>query len=429
MSSVVERFKSAEGSVELFALEGQPAVELLSSNPLAGFCLARNDIFHKPVIQWPLAAARTFMLKPQREILGWLGFRPETESVAKIGRKCVPESMSLDRCLHLRRVLVDPETRATLAHLRRINAGVIGLISSRELQALVTPQLLNAVADSDDELTRAETATLLRDSLKMRSMLRRKDALRPFHSRQRIIEVHDALAFEVNSRGGTRFSRQAFPPPPIPGRYKPGEEIAPVRNPEALQALGREQHNCVASYEKRILDGSVYVYRVSVSGEVSTLSLVKDRAGCCVIEELKTSCNRPVSQLTRFVVNRWFEAARAGRRSVPRRSHSRNRPLATAPLAAGASGGVQISAVPDLETLANLLANDATVDFFLHRARGGREHLYQAVSARGSHLVSIERNRTGYRLKEVCGAGGGVVGGDVLVAVSDWLGRAQGKYR
>jgi hypothetical protein len=90
---------------------------------------------------------------------------------------------------------------------------------------------------------------------------------------------------------------------------------------------------------------------------------------------------------------------------------------------------VRITAVPDLETLASLLANDAAVGFFAHRARGGREHYYQAVTSRGSHLVSIERNRTGYRLKEMRGADGGAVGGEVLVAVSDWLGRAQGRYR
>lgn len=426
---IIRRFLACEGSIELFILEGQPAVELLCSNPLAGFCLALNHIFHKPVIHWPLAAARDLMQKPQREILAWLGFKPATESVAKIGRKCLPEAMSLERCLHLRRVLAEDEAREMLVHLRRVNAGVIELIASRQLRAAVAPQLLHAVADSDEEAARADTATLLKDALRMRSILHRKDSLRPFHSRLRIVEEHDALVFELNSRGVTRFAYREFPPPPVAGYCKPGEQIAAVRNPAALQALGREQHNCVGSYEKRILSGSVYIYCVSVAKEVSTLSLVKDRHGCWAIDELKTSCNQPVSQLTRFVVNRWFEAAHGRRPSKPRRAALGNRPLAIAPLAGGASGGVQITAVPDLETLAVLLTSDTVADFLAQRARGGREHYYQAVAARGSHLVSIERSRTGYRLKEVRGAGGGAVGGDVLVAVSDWLGRSQRRYR
>jgi hypothetical protein len=94
-----------------------------------------------------------------------------------------------------------------------------------------------------------------------------------------------------------------------------------------------------------------------------------------------------------------------------------------------ASGGVQICAVPDFNALAEILQNDTAVSYFAHRARSGREHFYRAAAPTGLHLVSVERNRAGYRLKEVRKSGGGAASGDVLVAVSDWLGRAQGRYR
>jgi len=306
VASIVKRFKACDGAIKLFVFVGQPALELLASNPLAGFCLALNEYFHRPIMYYPLTAARAQMQKNQREILGWLGFRPATESMAKIGRKCVPEALNLERCLQLRRTLGAPETRERLAHLRRIHAGVIGLIASRELRTMVTPQLLHVVAENDDEITTPVTAGLLTDIIKMRATLRHNDQLRPFYSFQRIVEEHDALVFELNNSEISQLAEEIFPLPPIPGYSKPDEEILPIRTPGALKALGREQHNCVASYHKQILNHAGYIYRVKVGAEVSTLSLIKGHTGWCTIDQLKTSCNRLVSPSTKLVVKRWF---------------------------------------------------------------------------------------------------------------------------
>ena len=433
MSSIVEKFIADEGVVESFSGTGQLALELLASNPLVGFCLAHNRIFHKPASLQPLIAARSQLQKPQREILSWLGFKPATEAVAKVGRKCVPESLTLERALQLRRILVDDETRGLLAHLHRINAGVIELVASRQLSSAITPQLLNAVASNDDEVTNADTAMLLRDILRMRSMVRyKKDPLRPFHSKHRIVKEHDRLSTELYERGMSSQTRLIFPHHPIGGWQRPGEQITPIHSSDALLALGREQHNCVASYQDAILGGKIYIYRVEVQGEVCTLSIVDKGNKTYEIGELKAAYNAQPSELTQFVVRRWLSSGeRFGQFNfgVAQRSIATNRWLPSAPLSGGNSNAVEIKPLRNRKMLMTMLENSTAVEYYCDRARRNHEFYYQAVTPQAVHLVVTQRIRGSYRLKEVRRVGGGSVSGDLLVAVSDWLGRTQGRYR
>ena len=429
MPSVVAKFHSCEGAIELFSRGGQPACELLASNPLAGFCLALTHIF-KSATCAPLATANDLVQKPQREILAWCGFKPATEAIAKIGRKVAPESLTIERSLQLRRILVDGETREMLAHLKKINAGVIDLVSSIQLRKAITPQLLNAVADSDEELSDSETAPLLKDTLKMRSMLRRKDRLQPFASRRRIVEIHDELVLELNTRGNLRSSSKAFPPPPIMGWQRPGEQISAIRTIEELQAHGRKQRNCCRSYEDRLKRGTVWLYRVEVQGEVCTLSLIKNGAGGYKIGEFKAACNGTPSAMTQFVVRRWLNSDDyAGQLNLvgARRSMPHNRPLPSAPLSGGSSDKLQIEPVCDRATLRTLLGNQTAVEWYCDRARRSREHFYKAVTPQASHLVAIQRILGGFRIKEVRRVGGGSMDGESLNALGKWLG--QGKFR
>ncbi len=307
--NLIKRFQSAQGSIQLFAREGLPAVELLASNPLVGFCLALNDTFRNPPHHSPLSAASALMQRKQREILGWLGFQPATEAVAKLGRKCLPESLNIERCKNLRRAVADPDIRSMLAHLPRINAGVIALVATPTLRASVSPQLLNAVADSVDEVSQESTAELLRDTLEMYILLQRTDRPPRFFSHQRIREKHDDLVTEIIRHGTHRQIQGRFPRPPISGVYETDKQITPVCTMETLSALGREQHNCVGAYRDRILQGSVYIYRVCVNGEVCTLSLLKDGNNYYRLSELKAACNREPSTATQSAVRHWLERA------------------------------------------------------------------------------------------------------------------------
>ena len=432
MSSIVEKFIADEGVVESFSSTGQPALELLASNPLVGFCLANNRIFHKPASLQPLIAARSQLQKPQREILNWLGFKPATEAVAKVGRKCIPESLTLERALQLRRILVDDETRGSLAHLHRINAGVIELVASRQLSSAITPQLLNAVASNDEEVINADTAMLLRDALRMRSLLQHKDPLQPFQSIHRIVKEHDRLSTELNARGMSSPTRLIFPHHPISGWQRPGEQITPIHSSDALQALGREQHNCVASYQEAILGGEIYIYRVEVQGEVCTLSIVDKGNKIYEIGELKAAYNAQPSELTQFVVRRWLNSGeRFGQLNLvgAQRSLTINKWLPSAPLSGGNSNAVEIKPLHDRKMLMTMLGNSTAVEYYCDRAHRNHEFYYHAVTPQAVHLVVTQRVRGSYRLKEVRRVGGGSVNGDLLVAISDWLGRTQGRYR
>ena len=90
---------------------------------------------------------------------------------------------------------------------------------------------------------------------------------------------------------------------------------------------------------------------------------------------------------------------------------------------------MQIAPVRAREMLRTILGNNTAVEFYCDRARRGHEHFYQVVTPQASHLASIQRARGGYRVKELRRVGGGSINGDLLVALGDWLGRSQGKFR
>jgi hypothetical protein len=54
-----------------------------------------------------------------------------------------------------------PRVARLLAHLRSINAGVLGLVCNFKLLSAISPGLLAEVAKEDDEMDRQTTADLL----------------------------------------------------------------------------------------------------------------------------------------------------------------------------------------------------------------------------------------------------------------------------
>ncbi|MCX7887791.1 MAG: hypothetical protein N3B01_11145, partial [Verrucomicrobiae bacterium] len=200
---VLSRFRACRGSLELFASVGRAAVELLQSNPLAGFCLAINEQFRQPPPVSPLTSASHMMWRPQREILGWLGF-PATEAVAKLGRKCLPQSLARERCLRFRRALGDESVRALLAHLPRINTGVIELATLPGAPRRIAPQLFAEVAQQTDDEAAAAVAALLRDTYRLAAALQRRQELRQVRSSAQLRQLHDTLVQDYNQRHGNR---------------------------------------------------------------------------------------------------------------------------------------------------------------------------------------------------------------------------------
>ncbi len=255
----IERFQSARGAIRLFVLEGkQAAVYLLTSNPLAGFCLANNTDIKCPPEPSPLAAARFYVTKPQREILGWLGFRPATEAVAKIGRKCVPESLTIERCRRLRQALRREDIRQLLAHLPRINTGVLALVAEGELLTYLAPQLRLQVAEGAIEDGPPEYIELLRDIHELRLELGHGEPTRKLSSVKEMRIVHQELVEEITRSGGRRYRERQFSAPPVSGITKVDLTITPITNVGGLQTLSRSQHNCVAAYVRSVSNKECY---------------------------------------------------------------------------------------------------------------------------------------------------------------------------
>jgi hypothetical protein len=307
-NDIIKRFKSAQGSLQLFLREGKPAIELLTANPLAGFCLALNADIKQPAELSPLSAAHAYVTKPQREILAWLGFTPATEAVAKIGRKCVPESLSIARCRGLRQALRHEDVRQMLAHLPRINAGVMGLVSNRMLLPYLTPQLLLEVANNATEDTRSDYAQLLTDIYELEVELCHEAPTQKCSSKNEMRTLHQKLIEEIVRSGGRYYKQRIFPSPPLLGVTTNDLTIMPITKIGELQALGREQHNCVAAYARRISSGECYIYRVAMKNSVCTLCITQKDGGAWQISELESVCNKPAPEEVVHVVQQWLDA-------------------------------------------------------------------------------------------------------------------------
>jgi hypothetical protein len=116
-----------------------------------------------------------------------------------------------------------------------------------------------------------------------------------------IHRLHEQVVEELSLHKGR--GTLPFPAPPVEGT----DTIVPLRNALELVVEGRDQHNCVASYERLARRGDVALYRVTAP-ERATLSLVPDGRKWKV-SELKGTCNRRVSSATRTAVNRWLDEA------------------------------------------------------------------------------------------------------------------------
>ncbi len=92
-------------------------------------------------------------------------------------------------------------------------------------------------------------------------------------------------------------------------RVLQGVSIIGIKNSTALRELGIEQHNCVFTFRPKIMIGSSSIYRVSVSGEISTLELRRDPHNSWRLNEHRGLRNQEPSELTKAVVRQWFPEA------------------------------------------------------------------------------------------------------------------------
>jgi hypothetical protein len=286
------RFKERRWHLYSLMARVPGALDLCDSNPAITYMLASNWVFHQPAVKNSLRAARAQVLKPQRQILQWLGFSP-TESVRKILRKIEPESLSIPGLLQFRTRIQIAAVRKQLVHLPRINAAILYVLSRPAWQHYLSPALLRDIAQNSSGMD-FDLITTLRDTFGMwEAAGAQYNPPRRLTSLQQLRRIHD----ELSQLDWTSDLPEDFPAPPLAG----AEGIEPVRTRTRLKAEGREQKNCANSYAGRIHDGTYYVYSVQTPERI-TVGIKKIGRKRWVIDQVYQSCNRPVSDAVRLEI-------------------------------------------------------------------------------------------------------------------------------
>lgn len=282
---------------------GAPAAELLESNAALAFMLANNWLFHQPMVQHPLRAARSLLRKKRPLVLSWLGF-PATRQVEKILSGLEPDIIDPDNLLTLRECMQDQRTLQTLSHLPYINHDVLWLVCNPQVFLRVSNKLIYELLEAEEGFTDIFRSKIC-DTLKMAGVVGKLNEGFLLHSLAAVERWHDCLVDKMIDdleKGKKVLEAMKFPGPPIPGI--PGS-IEPLENTWELKAQGRRHNNCLASWNKNIGEqGTHYVYRI-LQPEPATAGLRKTATGWC-LQEVRGPGNRPVSDKTMFFVENWL---------------------------------------------------------------------------------------------------------------------------
>jgi hypothetical protein len=299
LADAVERFPARQWAVLRMVQEGAEALDVIEANPALGFCAANLARFRNVSGNHGRQAA-TLARRPQREVLGWLGF-PESQAWVNIVRKIRPETVTVDRALALRAVASLADVTQRLAHVPVINTGLLELANQPNLLAQVSPALLNEIANAEEERLQASAVRLLEDMVRELEHMGRRPRLASLKTLASLRQRSHEVAEEFQQHVGVTRCAGSFLEPPVPGTA----EIVPLTDAGQLLEEGRAQRNCVGGYGPRVVAGKVFVYRV-LKPERATLSLRLGADGGWEIEQLLRACNQPVSPDTAHTVRLWL---------------------------------------------------------------------------------------------------------------------------
>lgn len=141
--------------------------------------------------------------------------------------------------------------------------------------------------------------------------------IRPFNSKmslQSVIEesarYHQELARQrelaYNEAYRKKQEKLVFPEPWFPAHENETLKILPLTSEQALDDEGIRMHHCVATYAKRVAEGSVYIYSVvNDDKNIATLEIRKI-GNKFTIGQLRGVCNGEVPNYIQKQVFQWF---------------------------------------------------------------------------------------------------------------------------
>ena len=328
-------FKGHQWSMIVYLWKYRRFYELLKGNPVMAFALANYREVNWAIYMKNLSLEKMTGMK-QTRLLELLDL-PGSKNIVQLFRKIHPSSAQLNLLDQIRCCLQEEGTIKQLSHLRKINAGVLHLLTSEEaVRSKVTPQLLDEISRNRQNNHYPIAAHAMRECVQWHGQIRgtrrfpnirTMDALTAYHEelaaeveyileaqrRQQAAEERERVTERARQEAAERSlsleeaMKKQFPKPPIKGT----SSIIPLRTWGDLIEEGQWQHNCVSQYSERVHKGGCYIYRV-MEPERATLSIVKSSGSQWIVSELKAKFNAAVGTATRQAVERWLGSYQLG---------------------------------------------------------------------------------------------------------------------
>jgi hypothetical protein len=276
-----------------------PALLMMCSSPW----VFRRSIPSRRRIEW----ARQQVGQKRKKILETLGW-PGTEAMARLVAKVPASSADIPTLLFLRdAVHRDAETVKILSHLRRLNAGVVLLVTHPQIRHMVAPSLIEEVSEDRLEDEAPRTGWVIKNCLEMLEV-DGLPAVNRFYNINGVMNLHEELRDRLWWLSDSR-CLGPFPPPPVPG----SPLVQPICSAEDLYQEGEEMMHCVFSRAPLVARGEEYIYSVRGPLQRATLSVWRSGDKQWQLGEIRGRQNaNPIYSTTETVIHWWHSVQGPG---------------------------------------------------------------------------------------------------------------------
>ncbi len=307
-AAALASFQSCQWNPLVFLHFNRDFYDLLKSSPALAYYLANDRDVSLRIYRERQSFLPKLIETKQVDLLDYVGLGC-TKQMVGIVKKIRPESADMDNVRELQKVRRIPEALKALSHLESINMGVLALVAEGDrIMRYLTPTFLSNVSQERPSHYSTAIYGLFSECQRMHRLLNPQRPFPRMASLAKFREYYDELAALLTNPhgGGLPSSWEELPPPPI----QDSEDIQAIQTHRGLWDEGRQQHNCVATYVKRVTSGYIYVYRV-LKPQRATLAIARNRDRWH-IDELKGTCNQPVDQKTLQAVTAWLDEHQLG---------------------------------------------------------------------------------------------------------------------
>ena len=293
---------------------------------------ARDLLQANPVLLWMVAERYAadpdsrhrvpgWLLKPQKELLGWLLREPARDTQVRFLQRLVLDRGDRDVVTTVRRCLATPGIVAKLRHWPKVPTGLLALLLEAPAVAdlkWLRDELVATRNEFDVMRVVQQRRRLLRDTARMITMLNAGQLgevfrLERYQSWKSVKALHDRLLKAARELGWQKLldsdvlPTQVFPAAPIPS----DERFQAIATVAEIVQEGEQMHHCVVTRASDAMAGACALYRVNVAGQRATLEIKLGRDGEPLsIDEFRLACNAEPSDAAWRAALAWLEEGR-----------------------------------------------------------------------------------------------------------------------